>query len=155
MTKNKRPMLIDFDIGIVGTFVAADDADEPEYKIIKYIPLNSFTSKIIEYRDPIHKDDFHHWHPPRSSIEGVEDTYVVVGTGKDASMIGKIEMKSTDLVKKLRDKIKDQEITIATLKQEVQDASAGVQKQQARYNESKAKSPDRSSILNRRPWEDI
>lgn len=124
---DKKPLLVDLDRGIVGTFVGVtqEGVTEPGFVFIDYVPLNGI--KTIRYTKPVQKITIHNVYP-HADVKGVEKEIVFVYEGTDDSIVKFIDRKQSKLIKELNDRVKDLEIEKATARSQAEDAFAGAEK---------------------------
>lgn len=127
----QNPVFIDLDRGIVGTFDETEAQGVEEgyvYPII--VPFNSF--RHIKYSDSIPKTDIHHVFPSGKANKDkgaiAESQLVVVFGSKEGGIMDMISKKQSVTISQLKDRIKDQEIEIANLKQRAEEAYSGAEK---------------------------
>ena len=143
---NKRDLVIYLDIGLIGTFVSwREKATEQGYVFLEYVPLNSFPPKKIVHPVAIHKDYIKNI-PGSKEFKGVQDNIVLIYTGEPGSSVKGIHDELLRTIEELREKVRKQQMQIASYKQESEDAKSGVNKaissmRQATKSEQPSRNP--------------
>lgn len=124
----KRELVIYFDIGLIGTFVAWEKATDDNYRYLKYVPLDSRLKQVVTYEKPIPVSAIHNVDPVLQ-MKGIPDRLIYIYTEESGSIAKRVlESDYKKQLQELQAKVKSLEMKNTALTQEVENARAGMSK---------------------------
>jgi hypothetical protein len=124
MEKDKKPMFVDLDNWIFGSFVRKIPQTNPDFVKIEYVPLLSFK----KYETDAIPDNAIHQVLPKGDDKGIEPEIVMVYQGLKGGAGKFFETAYLEENKRLKSKIKDMQMQLAAAEQEREDAASGTAK---------------------------
>lgn len=147
MFGEKKPMFIDLDKGIFGSFDGfKEDTTEKGYVYPRYVPLSNLIPRKITYTEGVPKECVHTV-MCSDSFPGVEQQVVIVFQGKEGNLISFFDAKNTKLVQQLKEEIADLKMGVASAQQAREEAMTSASKYVSKVRELSKDKKDESSIF--------
>lgn len=127
---SKKALVYYSDVGLFGTFVRLEaHPSEDEFVYLWYVPEGGsiFFPKKRRYPKLLPLSSIHRI-TPKINMKGVPDDIFFIHTAEEGSLLANILETDKETIDQLRDKVKAQEMTIASLKQRAEDAESGTKK---------------------------
>jgi len=126
---SKKKMVLYVDTGLFGTFVGWEKASDDNYRYLKYVPLDTWSKKVITYEKPIHIRDILNFDTiGKEQGKPEEIVYILSEEKGGAGVISKVTSHLKEEIEELRAKNQSLERKNTSLTQELENARAGMGK---------------------------